>query len=241
MSETTEQPEGTPAPEPQPAPAPEPAPDTPEQEPAREAEEAREKEDRRIAQLRARLGAAEREREAQRAELEVYRRMQAQQPPGQETPEQRYQREHAQMRDQVMREIRAERFHEEGRAAYRDWTQRTQDLIEMGADSGMGDLLIEMPGGVRVAAALAEDPAELKRIADIRSERGRAIALGKFAASIEGDNGAAPTRSAPTLTRAPAPVRPVTGRAAPQFNEYTADGNTLVDRYMKQAMEQRRR
>lgn len=248
MSETTEP---TPAPESEPQPgtgpsgAPEPPPsdtEPQEHEPQREAEEDKSRGDRRFATVTAKLSAKEREAEQLRTELEVYRRMQQQQPPGEETPEQRYQRERAQMRDQVMREIRAERFHEEGRAAYRDWNQRTQDLIDMGADAGMADLLIEMPGGVRIAAALAEDPAELKRIADIRSERGRAIALGKYAASIEGDNGAAPARPAPQqVTRAPAPIRPVTGRAAPQFNEYTADGNTLVDRYMRQDLERRMR
>jgi hypothetical protein len=39
------------------------------------------------------------------------------------------------------------------------------------------------------------------------------------------------------VTRAPAPIRPVTGRAAPTFNEYSADAQTLVDRYMKENLE----
>lgn len=240
MSETTETPEGTPTPEPTPAPAPEPAPDTPEQEPQREAEETREKEDRRIAQLRARLGAAEREREAQRAELDVYRRMQAQQTPQQETPEQAMRRIELEAEARAEKRLLARRFHEEGNAQYRDWGQRTKDLMDMGADVGMGDLLIEMPGGVRVAAALAEDPAELQRIVSIPSERGRAIALGKYAAALE-DAAPQSARAAPQITRAPAPVRPVTGRAAPQFNEYTADGQALVDRYMRQDLEKRMR
>lgn len=240
MSETTEPTEGQPAAEPEPAPAPESAPETdaPEQTPEQKAEE-QHKEDRRIAQLRARLGAAEREREAQRAELEHYRRQVAQQAPQQETPEQAMARIEREADARAEARFLVKRFHEEGYAQYRDWDQKRADLVEMGADTGIAMMLVEMPGGVRVAAALAEDPAELKRIADIPSERGRAIALGKFAASI--DNDAAPTRSTPQVTRAPAPIRPVTGRASPVFNEYTADGNTLVDRYMKQAMENRTR
>lgn len=240
MSETTEQPEGTPA-EPEPTPAPESTPETeeqsPDQTPRREAEP---KEDRRIAQLRARLGAAEREQEAQRAELEFYRRQAQQHVPQDETPDQRYQRERAQIRAEVEMQIRTERFHAEAYEQYPDWDKRRDDLVKMGADPGIAAMLVEMPGGVRVAGALADDPAELQRIAAIKSERGRAIALGKYAASIEAD-GAAPPRSTPQVTRAPAPIRPVTGRAAPQFNEYTASGQDLVDRYMKQNLENRAR
>ena len=238
MSETTETPEGTPPPEPQPPPAPEPTPqpEPSEDTPQRETDEARDKDDRRIAQLRARLGAAEREREQQRAELEHLRRIAQQQAPEQETPEQAYARFQREAKDQAKAELLAERFHEEGRAAYRDWGQRTQDLMDMGADPNMASLLIEMPGGVRVAAALAEDPAELQRITSIQSERGRAIALGRYAASLEaGDGGnghaAQPTRQ---VTRAPAPIRPVTGRVNPQFNEYTANAQTLVDKWMNE-------
>ena len=238
MSETTEAPEGTPAPEPEPTPAPEPVPDTdeqtPDQTPRREAEP---KEDRRIAQLRARLGAAEREQEAQRAELEFYRRQAQQQAPHDDTPEQRYQRERAQIRAEVEMQIRTERFHAEAYEQYPDWDKRRDDLVKMGADPGIAAMLVEMPGGVRVAGALADDPSELQRIAAIKSERGRAIALGKYAATLENDGGSAPAPR--QVTRAPAPIRPVTGRAAPQFNEYTADGQTLVDRYMKQDMDRR--
>jgi hypothetical protein len=241
MSETTETPEGTPAPEPTPAPVPDtPAPDTeePEQKPQREADE----EGRRVAQLRARLGAAEREREAQRAELEFYRRQAQQQTPAEETPEQRYHRERAQIRIEVETQIRTERFHEQGQAAYGDWAQRCDDLVKMGADAGFAQLLVEMPDGVKVAAALAGDPAELQRIANLRSERARAVALGKYAATVDADDsGTRAARPAPQVTRAPAPIRPVTGRASPQFNEYTADGNTLVDRYMQQTLDRQQR
>lgn len=238
MSETTEVPQGEPAPEPTPTPAPESTPDTeePEPKPQREADD----EGRRVAQLRARLGAAEREREAQRTELEFYRRQAQQQTPAEETPEQRYMRERATIRAEVEQQIRTERFHEQGQSAYGDWKQRCDDLVAMGADAGMAALLVEMPDGVKVAAALAGDPAEVQRIANLRSERARAVALGKYAATVDSDDGGTrATRPAPQVTRAPAPIRPVTGRAAPQFNEYTADGQTLVDRYMKADLDQR--
>lgn len=246
MSETTEAPEGAPAPEPEPTPAPEPAPDTDEQTPdpvppRREADEARDKEDRRIRQLVAKNAARDRENEELRRELDSYRRQAQQQAPQNETPEQTMRRIELEAEQRAEAKLLARRFHEEGNAQYRDWNQKTKDLIDMGADPGMATLLIEMPGGVRVAAALAEDPTELQRIVSIPSERGRAIALGKYAATLDSDAGAAPARSTPQVTRAPAPIRPVTGRAAPQFNEYTASGQDLVDRYMKQNLENRMR
>jgi hypothetical protein len=241
MSETTEAPEGTPAPEPTPAPAPEStaAPDTeaPEQTPE-EQRAARDKEDRRIAQLRARLGAAEREQARQAAELAFYREQAQRGPQAEETPEQRYQRERAQIRTEVEAQIRTERFHEQGGAAYGDWKQRCDDLVKMGADAGFAQLLVEMPDGVKVAAALANDPDQVEHIANLRSERARAVALGKYAATID-DAPAPRAAAAAPVTRAPAPIRPVTGRAAPTFNEYTADGQTLVERYMRQDMEKR--
>ena len=244
MSETTETPEGQPPSEPQPTPAPEPTPQPePAEEQQREADEARDKEDRRIAQLRARLGAAEREREQQRAELEHYRRQAQQYAPAEETPEQALARIERDAEARAEAKIAAKRFHEEGRAAYRDWGQRTQDLIDMGADPNMASLLIEMPGGVRVAAALAEDPAELQRITSIQSERGRAIALGRYAASLEagdGGNGHA-AQPARQVTRAPAPIRPVTGRVNPQVNEYTMNAQQLVEKWTSEDLAARSR
>lgn len=246
MSETTGQPEGTPAPEPEPTPAPEstaaPETDVPEQTPEQEQKEARDKEDRRIAQLRARLGAAEREREAQRAELEFYRRQAEQRAPAEETPEQRYQRERAQIRTEVETQMRVERFHEQGATAYPDWKQRCDDLMSMGADAGFAQLLVEMPDGVRVAAALAADPDTLERIRDLRTVSARAVALGKYAATVEDAAPAQRSNGAERqISRAPAPVRPVTGRANPTVNEYRLSGQQLVDKWSREAMEQRTR
>jgi len=244
MSETqTEQPVVDPVVPDTPAPA-----DTPATETADTPEETEQKEaaaeGRRIAQLRARLGAAERERDRQAAELEVYRRQLADQPREDDTPEQRYQRERAQIRTEVESQIRAEMFHQQGAAQFSDWKQRCDDLMGMGADAQFASLLVDMPDGAKVAAALAAEPDEVQRIANLRSERARAIALGKFAASIEDApvrvNGAA-AHAPVQVTRAPAPVRPVTGRASPVFNEYTADANQLVDRYMRQSLEARLR
>jgi hypothetical protein len=236
MSETTET-EGTPAAEPTPTPSPESPPTEAAEQTPEEQKDARDKEDRRIAQLRARLGAAEREREAQRAELEFYRRQVAAQAPQNDTPEQAEQRLRMQLRAEVEAQIRTETFHQQGAAAYGDWKQKCDDLVAMGADPGFAQLLVEMPDGVKVAAALAGDPTEVQRIANLRSERARAVALGKYAATIEGgDTPSRPAAAAP-VTRAPAPIRPVTGRAAPTFNEYSADAQTLVDRYMKENLE----
>ncbi|HUD58673.1 MAG TPA: hypothetical protein VMQ99_04150 [Acetobacteraceae bacterium] len=242
MSETTET---TPAPEPEPTPTPapdQPAPDTDEPGPAREADEQR-KEDRRTAALRARLGAAERLQEQQHAELEFYRRQVAAQAPQDDTPEQAAQRMRMQIREEERAKLQTDGFHAQGQQQFSDWKEKCDDLVAMGADAGFARLLVEMPGGegVRVVAALANDPDAVQRISRIETERGRAIALGKYAATIEaGDNGHART-TAPAVTRAPAPIRPVTGRASPQFNEYTASGDQLVERYMRQNLERQQR
>jgi hypothetical protein len=244
MSETTEHPAPEPEREPTSTPAPESTP-APDAEPAEQTEEeqrdARVKEDRRLAALRARLGAAERVQAQQAAELEFYRQRAQQQPPADETPEQRYHRERAAIRADVESQIRTERFHEQGGAEFGDWKQRCDDLVKMGADANFAQLLVEMPDGVRVAGALAADPAEVERIANLRSERARAVALGKYAATLS-DNGNSHARAAAPLpaTRAPAPVRPVTGRAAPVFNEYTASPEALADYYLKKDLERHR-
>ena len=245
MSETTETPEGQPPSEPQPTLAPEPTPQSEQAEdtPQREADEPREKEDRRIARLVAQRHAQDRENERLRAENERLRSATQQYEPQQETPEQAYARIEREAEARAEAKIAARRFHEEGRAAYRDWGQRTQDLIDMGADPNMASLLIEMPGGVRVAAALAEDPAELQRITSIQNERGRAIALGRYAASLEagdGGNGHA-AQPARQVTRAPAPIRPVTGRVNPQVNEYTMNAQQLVEKWTSEDLAARSR
>lgn len=247
MSETVTEPQGEPAADPSPAPAtpapestPAPAPETETQEPTEEQKQAKARDDegRRVAQLRARLGAAERERDRQAAELAYWRQQQAQgAQPVQETPEQAAIRQRAEVRAEVEAQIRTETFHQQGAAAYPDWKARCDDLVSMGADPHFAQLLVEMPEGVKVTAALAADPDAVQRIANIRTERGRAIALGKYAASLE-DAGATSAPARP-VTRAPAPIRPVNGRAAPTFNEYAADAQTLVERYAKQAMDKR--
>jgi hypothetical protein len=242
MSETqTEPPVDPVVPNPQPSPNPEPvsepAPDTPEEAEQKEAAA----EGRRIAQLRARLGAAERERDRQAAEAAYYReRAQQGGVPENETDEQRWQRVQAEADVRAEEKLLVRRFHEEGAAQFNDWKQRCDDLMGMGADPAFARLLVDTPGGVRIAAALAEDPDALERITRLQTPHGRAVALGKFAASIEDQparaNGLSQERQ---VTRAPAPVRPVTGRASPVFNAYTATGQQLVDKWMRESLEAR--
>ena len=244
MSETTEHPAPEPEREPASTPAPEstPAPDdAPEPTPEEEAER-KSRGDRRFAAITAKLSAAERLQAQQAAELEFYRRQAVAQPQGEETPEQRYQRERVAIRAEVEAQIRTERFHEQGATEFTDWKARCDDLVKMGADANFAQLLVEMPDGVRVAGALAADPAEVERIANLRSERARAVALGKYAAMLGADNSNGHARAAAPLpaTRAPAPVRPVTGRASPVFNEYTAPPEQLVDVYLKRDLERAR-
>jgi hypothetical protein len=222
---------------------PAPSPETPEQTPE-QAAEAKSRGDRRFAELTAKLSAREREFARINDENERLRRIAAQVPQQQASPEMQYQQERAQI--EAAAEAKAEakllqrRFHEEGNAQYADWPTRTQELMAMGADGGFAQLLVNMPGGVRVTAALADDPAAVQRIASIQTMEGRAVALGKYAAQIEDGAGRAVHTPRP-VTSAPAPVRTVTGRASPQFNEYNADGQSLVDLYMKQNLERQQR
>lgn len=156
----------------------------------------------------------------------------------------------AEIRAEAQRIVAAERtqeriaaFHEAGREAYPDWQDRCASLVAMGADAQMSQLLIEMKDGPKVAAALHDDPDELERIAKLSTPTARAIALGVYAGRLEtvgngshgpaGSGGVLPSGRA--VSRAPAPIRPVQGRAAPVFNEYTATTEQLTEYYAKQA------
>ncbi len=192
--------------------------------------------DRRIAAMSARLA-------EQGRELDALRRAQ-QQPPRQpeampQTPE-----ELERLVDQRAGQIaaaraaqeRAERFHAEGRKAHADWNERCQSLMQMGADAGMAEMLIELPDGARVAGALADDPEALERIAAIKTERGRAISLGMYAASLESK----PTPPVRRPSNAPTPIRPLNGgQQRAEFNEYTATPDQLRDYYDLQAKKAR--
>jgi hypothetical protein len=189
--------------------------------------------DRRFAELSARNA-------AQAAELERLRNATRQPQPGDPhlTPEaQAYldQRVAAEVARRTIEE-RAQRFHAEGRAQYPDWAERAKDLMEMGADAGFAELLLELPDGAKVAGALHDDPEELQRITSLRTERARAIALGNYAASL------APRTRTPRVSNAPAPIKPLSsGTARAAFNEYTASADELAEYYAKQAMDARRR
>jgi hypothetical protein len=260
MSETTEQAEGgaqPPEPTTQQDNQPQANDNQPEandnQQTEDEKRQAQSREDRRIAQLTARLAAERRERERLQGEAEAWRQRQMadQQPQGaEETDEQREQRITA----AVEAKIRREQFHQDGEAAYGQavWRQKCDDVISMGADPGFAALLVEMPDRVKITAALAEDPEAVQRIASIRSERGRAIALGRYAAGLDrpaaaNTNGAAHSDSTPTpaaaprVTAAPAPVRPVEGRTQPSFDPYNPrhTPEQLFDFFARQEKERR--
>ena len=101
-------------------------------------------------------------------------------------------------------------------------------------DPQLAQLLVETPNGARIAGELHDHPEELERITRISTERGRAIELGKFAASIE-------SRPRGNVSRAPRPPAPINGRANTEFNEYsqTHSAQDLVAYYSKQAMQRR--
>lgn len=234
MSETIEEPGQSVPIEPEPKPAETPA----EQQPEREKTPEELGLERRVNRLTSRVSLTTRENEELKQQLAQLRQAQQQAATGQQQPSpelQQYIQQEAQRIAQAERlEERKRDFHAAGQAAYEDWQERCQNLMAMGADAGLAALLVETPNGAKLAGELHDNPDELERIASIQSERGRAIALGQFAAKLE-------QRPARTVSRAPRPPQPVTGRTTPTFNEYTADAQTLVEFYRKQAMEQQRR
>lgn len=192
---------------------------------------------KRIGQLMKKLSVSQQEAEQLRRQIQhIQARPNGE--PGQQLDEAAVQRLRAQWDAEQATKVWQERrdaFHEQGARQYRDWQERCDSLMAMGADDEIANVLLEMEHGTRVVAALADDPEEIERIAAIKSARGRAVALGQYAEKLKAK--AEPQRG---VSRAPAPIRPVTGRAAPQFNEYAADTQSLVDYYMKQGQEQAR-
>jgi hypothetical protein len=228
-----------------PADPPEPQTDPPpgesEPEPQREADAEPEakpsKLDRRLANLSARLSAAEQDRARMEGELARYRQNSPLQQEPEITPEVRAHAEKlaAQLRDQDRARERAEGFHEAGKAAYADWTDRCSSLMQMGADAGLAELLVEMKDGAKIAGALADDPEALERMAGIRTERGRAISLGMYAAQLA-DKEPPPRRQ---VSRAPAPIRPVNGAVRTELQPQQMTSEQLVDYYSREAMARR--
>jgi hypothetical protein len=198
--------------------------------------------DRRLAVLAAQARAAQDQLARQEAELSELRRrvgpMQPEQPqiPAEWQPviEREVEARTAQRAAQAAREA----FHAAGRAEHADWADKCQSLIDMGADPRFAELLVETQDGHKVAAALADEPEELERIARIQSDRGRAVELGKFAARLE--NKPPPPRRA-QVTRTPAPIRPVNGSVNVEADPYRMNPQEAVAYYSKQDMDSRRR
>ncbi len=232
MSDTNDTPQAEPDP-PESTAEGQPEPETGEEKPS--------KLDRRIAALSARVSAAEARAQQAEAEATRYRQhspLEQQRP--ELTPELRVEVERlaAQMREQERGREKAESFHELGRESYADWEERCKNLIAMGADNGVAEILVEMKDGARIAGALADDPEALQRISSIKTERGRAISLGMYAASLA-------DKAPPPLPRRAAressgPIRPITNLgngSVPVPQAMTSE--QLVDYYSREAMKAR--
>jgi hypothetical protein len=246
MSETNPQAEGAPPPEPAvtrpeataPAESGAVTEATEDAEPDKPTPEKARREERRLAAMSARLADKEAERQRLEQEVEHYRRQFSPQPAElQLTPEQQAAVDRAVEAKLAQRQAaeRADNFHAAGRDAYPDWSDRCRNLMDMGADAQFADLLLQTPGGAKVAGALADDPEAVQRIAGLKGVAARAIALGQYAAALESKLAAA-TRT----SRAPAPIRPINGASARvEFDEHTATPAQLVEFYSKQAMQKR--
>jgi hypothetical protein len=198
--------------------------------------------DKSFARLSAQITAGRQETERLRAENEALRRNGGAQPEPQplpQTPEELERLIDARAETKAATaavQARVAAFHETGRAAFPDWTERCQSLMQMGADPQFAELLVETSDGAKVAAALADEPEEMERIAGLKSDRARAIALGRFAATLS-DKPAPVQRT----SQAPAPIRPIGGSTRTVFNEYTATAEQLTEHYSREAMKARMR
>lgn len=204
---------------------------TPEAPPPAEAEEESRKA-KRFAQMTARLASTARERDelAQRlAYIEQTQRI-AGQPSQEATTQAQIQQEAQRLAAAEAFEARKREFHRAGEELYPDWRDKCNNLMAMGADPQIASMLVEVEDGPKVAAALADDPEALEHIAGLRSERGRAVALGQFAAKIA-------ARPARRVSQAPPPPKTVEARAAPKFDEQSATAQQLVDYYVRQGIE----
>ncbi len=193
--------------------------------------------EKRIATLSARMAA----QAAHIERLEADRQARQQQPPADSDPE-----TERRIEERVTRriaEIQAEQkvveFKIEGNKLTPNFQDRCNDLIDMGCDTAFSHILLELPNAAAVAFALSEDPAAVQEIVGLKTPTARAIALGKYAATIEGT-----PPPMPRVSRAPAPPRQVNGTQRVEFNPYTAgnssDGNAaLTDYYMKEQMRAR--
>jgi hypothetical protein len=232
MSET----EQTTALEPEGTTAPPEAPETPAAEQQSEPSEHETRLSKRIGTLTARATQAERARDQLAAEVAAIRAhiQSGGQPPPQVDPQfqQIVEQRAGQLSEAQRMQDRINAFHAAGREAYPDWRQQCDDLQAMGADPQIAQLLVEMPNGPQVVAALHNDAEALEQIAAARGVTARALALGEFAATIKSRG-----RS---VSRVPAPPPPVSGRVAPRFVEQQATTQQLVEHYSRQAMENRK-
>lgn len=220
MSDTTEKPEATAPPPEEPAQALE---QEPAQPPEHTDEERQRAEQRRINRLTARLTALSQTNEQLQAQLAQMQRPPP--PPVDPQIQQLIDQEANRKLEERMLAEKIRTFHEAGREAYPDWRERCDNLQAMGAIP-ISALMVEMPNGAKVAAALHDDPEELAHILSIPTERGRSIALGQFEAKLA-------ARTVRPVSKAPKPPAIVTQRTAPQFDPYSASTEQLLKEWSK--------
>jgi hypothetical protein len=112
-------------------------------------------------------------------------------------------------------EARVRAFVQAGAQEFPDWDTRRSQLIELGADQELAKLLVEMPGGHRVAGALYEQPEELERIVEMRSPTARAMALGQLSARLEARRTVPPVPPRRASPLPPPHTPPPAARSAP--------------------------
>ena len=140
------------------------------------------------------------------------------------------------IRAEVEAQIRTERFHEQGATEFTDWKARCDDLVKMGADAGFASCWSRCRMACVSPARWQRTP---RRWSALPACTVNARGLSRWASSPPHsgpNNGNGHARAAAPLpvTRAPAPVRPVTGRAAPVFNEYTGTRRRQLGRLLPQ-------
>ena len=113
---------------------------------------------------------------------------------------------------------RTESWQAAGTAEYPDWTERCNQLADLGAGDNKAFLhaVTAIPNGHKLVSELSENPAEAIRVLRLPPIE-MAIALAGMGQRLSGGSAPAATPAAP-VSRAPPPIKPITATARPEVN-----------------------
>lgn len=117
-----------------------------------------------------------------------------------------------------------------GNAEYADFTERCNELANMGAQGNQAfiDAIGELPDGHKVIAELAASPADAARILQLPP-----LSMGIELASMAHRIASAPPPPPKPTTQAPPPIRPLATASRAEVNLNTLDGDAFLAAWNK--------